>query len=467
MIELWNHQKLAIERAREALFLALLFEPGLGKSRTTIEILRERYNRAKRIGRTVIFAPLSVCQGWKEEFGKFSKIPPDMIQVLTGDGKSRIKRLEQFPTGIVVTNYEAVTIAKFYEALVKWSPEMVIFDEIQRLKDATTVRSKKLIPLADKAQFRMGLTGTFILQSEMDIFGQMRALDRGANFGTNFYTFRKMHFFDRNVGMPKARYFPDWRVKESSRQYFANVIQKFCVQAKKSECLDLPPLQEIRIPIEMTPQQEALYAQMKRQLVVELDGKLTAAEFAMTKTLRLQQILCGFVVDDQSKEVAWVDDAPRIKALKDLLESLQGQKVIVWTNFTPTYSKIGKVCEELKLLHAFLTGEQNAKEKQESIDNFQKGNTQVLISNPAAGGVGINLQAAGYSIYFSRSWSLEHYLQSQARNYRAGSEIHEKVIHYHFIVNNTLDSEIMDALSRKEQIGKVLLDWAKKQEREV
>jgi Superfamily II DNA/RNA helicases, SNF2 family len=466
MRELWEHQRKAVEFANARDWAGYFMEAGTGKSGAAITALRYRYNTAKRIQRTLIIAPLSVCPQWKEEFALFSKIPMEQILVLTGDGKKRLKQLETSNAPIVITNYEFVRIAAFYEAVKKWAPEILVLDEIHRTKDATSDRTKKLIPIADQAGFKLGLTGTPVLNGEADLFGQIRLLDGGKHFGTSYYTFRKIYMYDKNAGMPKARYFPDWRVKETAKAYFAEVLGKNCFQVKKSECLDLPPLHEIVIPIAMTPKQEELYTQMKRHLVVELEGNTSVAEFAMTKALRLQQILCGFVQDSDTHEVSWVDGDSRIQALGDLLESFGGEKVIVWTVFQPTYDRIVKLCSKMGLEYALLTGEQSTTQKQDAIESFQKGIAQVLISNPAAGGVGINLQAAKYSIYFARSWSLEHLLQSQARNYRAGSEIHDKVTHYHLVAKNTLDEDILNALLTKQQIGEVLLNWAKQHDKE-
>ncbi len=101
-----------------------------------------------------------------------------------------------------------------------------------------------------------------------------------------------------------------------------------------------------------------------------------------------------------------------MKALAELLESIDGQKTIIWTNFRATYQAIAKVCEAQGLSYAFLTGEQSANQKQQSIEDFCRGATQVLIANPAAGGTGVNLQESAFSIYYTKGYSLEQYLQS-------------------------------------------------------
>lgn len=460
MTELWAHQVAAIERAKHRSSFAFFFDIGTGKTLAAIETIRYIYNLNQRIKRTLIFSPLSVCAQWKQEFLKFSKIPPDQIQVLTMEGKKRVKLLESTGGPIICTNYEATTIPDFYDALLRWKPEILIYDELHWCKDSTTQRSKKLLPFSEGSEYRYGLTGTPILQSPMDLFGQYRLLDLGQEFGTSYFRFRKLYCMDRNAGMPKHRYFPKWEVKPEAIPVFAKILAETSAQANKSECLDLPPLLKIEVPIEMSPEQTKLYDTMKRDFIVEFKGEIATAEFAMTKSLRLQQILCGFVSSgEEDSSPRWVEDNTRLRALEELLESLSGKKVIIWTVFQPTYKVIGKLCEKLGRSYAFLTGEQSPKQKQESIDTFTKGDVETIISNPAAGGTGINLTEASYSIYFARTYSLAHYLQSEGRNYRGGSL--EKVTHYHLVTKDSLDEAVLDALQNKKNVGDTIIAYAK------
>lgn len=465
-MELWAHQKSAVELAKERSHLALLFETGTGKSATIINILRNDYNSRKKVCNTVIFTPLSVCPQFKQEFARFSKISPDDILVLTGPGAKRVKQLEaRMATKkpcIVITNYESVQIKAFYEALGKFAPEIVVLDESQRCKDASGVRSKKLFPLCLQARRRFIMSGTPILNSMLDIFGQFKLMDPTI-FGPNFFLFRTKYFYDKNARLPSHIHFPDWQPRPEAAKKIGQLVSQASVHAKKSECLDLPPLLKIKIPVELSPSQRAAYESMAKEFVAEIDGVQTVAEFAMTKTLRMQQILAGFVQPSSDEDPAWVDDLPRMQALRDLLESIGGKKTIIWTTFRPTYKEIAKVCDSLKLKYVLLTGEQSANEKQQAIEDFCRGNAQVIISNPAAGGVGVNLTEAGYAIYYSRGYSLEHFLQSEARNFRGGSDIHEKIVHYHIVAPGTLDEVIAEALESKQNVADSVLNWAKKQ----
>jgi SNF2 family DNA or RNA helicase len=463
--DLWEHQRKAVLAARENHSLGLLMEVGVGKTATMIYILREDFTAHKRIRNTLIFAPLSVCPQWKKEFAKFSKIPEKDILVLTGSGKKRTEalsaRIQSGRPCIVVSNYEAVGIPAFYNALLKWSPEIVICDEAHRLKDASSKRAKAVYPLCNAAERRFILTGTPILNDLSDIYGQFKALDPRI-FNQSFFAFRNQYFYNKNAGAPSHVTWPDWVPRPGAQEQLAAVIRRHAIQAKKSECLDLPPLLRVPVPVELSPAQSRAYESMKKHFIAELGDKVSIAEFAMTKTLRMQQILAGFIQPEDGSAPALVKENPRIDALEELLETIgPNEKVVIWTVFKVTYQMIAQVCERLGRQYHFLTGEQSATQKQESIETFCRGSGQILIANPRAGGAGINLTESRYAIYYTRGYGLEDYLQSEARNYRGGSDIHDKVVHYHIQATGTLDEVIANALLNKQNVADSVLEWAR------
>lgn len=462
-MELWAHQKRAIEVARTKEHLALFYEIGTGKTATMINILREEYSRRRIVAPTLILCPLTICAQWKTEFAKFSRIPQEKILVLTGAGKKRTESMNhQLTLGrdfVVITNYEAMQIKDFYATLLKWSPEILVLDESHLIKDSTSVRAKKIYPLAHAAHRRFIMTGTPVLNSLLDLFGQYKAMDPDI-FGGNFFTFRQKFFYDKNAYMPKHVHFPNWQARPEASSKIGAIIANSSLVAKRADCLDLPELQRIIVPTEMAGKQAKAYAQMERDFVAEVGNQVIAAEFAMTKTLRLQQILSGFLSEDSEAEAAWLDSVPKLDIIHDLLVSIGGQKTIIWTVFRPTYDKLAKVCEKAGYKVAFLTGDQSTTEKQASIEAFRHGDVNALIANPSAGGVGVNLFEAPVAIYYAKGYSLAHYEQSEGRNYRAGSEMHEKVIHYHLVTPGTIDEVISEALIHKRQVGQEVLKWA-------
>ncbi len=482
LVKPWEHQVKIIERSFVEPHLALLWEPGTGKSGGTINILRGRYASYKRMMKTLILCPQVVIPNWKNEFKLHSRIDQKEILALTGVGKRREQNLKEFlyskedmqytKNKIVIVNYEALQNEEIMGVLSSWRPEIMVCDESHKLKDHSGKRAKLVYYLSQFALHRYILTGTPILNTLMDIFMQYKILDDGDTFGKNFWVFRDRYFEDANSRWKGGQnYFPKWRPREAMFPELQQRIYRRGMRAVKSECLDLPPLIKTSRSVEMSPEQTRMYKQMKDDYITYVDTLTNSGEkpavianLAMTKALRLQQIVSGFAKDadgthHQLKEV------PRLKALAELLDEIvleNGKKVIVWSVFKENYKMIKAVCEKMKLPFAELHGDITAKQKQEHIEEFRNGKAMVMIANQAAGGVGINLIEASYSIYYSKGFRLEDDLQSEARNYRGGSEQHDKITRIDLVCPGTIDELIDEALRMKLNIAEKILDWKEK-----
>ena len=461
LIPLWKHQRDTAAKAAGRAGYALLFEQGTGKTATAITVLRHKCYAAKRLLRTVVFCPPVVRRSWEREFLAHSTIKKEMIHVLAGPGKDRVaefKRLSEKP-GIFITNYESLGMMDLFRLLKEWRPEVLIFDESQRVKDIKAKRTKLAIELSDIATNKLILTGTPILNSAMDIWSQFRILDGGATFDKNFYAFRARYFIDRNAGMPAHKRFSDWVPIPGLEDIFHEKIYAKATRVLKKDCLDLPPLVKQRVEVELAHDQRRMYDDMEEDFIAYLGSKACVASIALTKGLRLQQMVSGFWVDELENKPHDFKTNPRVKALSELLEEIAPEhKIIVWASFRHNYDAIAKLCDALGLSYVGLYGGMTDNARQNSIDNFQTDPTvRIMIANPAAGGVGVTLTAASYMIYYSRSFHLEHDLQSEARCHRGGSEIHEKITRIDIVAPGTIDQKVLEALERKENLASGIL----------
>jgi len=466
-LKLWDHQKQIIERAVPMEQYAIFAEMGTGKTCTAIQILRLWCTAQKRVLRTLVLAPPVMRNAWKREFTAFSKLG-EQVHVLAGAGKERVasfKKLAFCPQGniplegIFVTNYESLAMPELFRLLKSWRPEVLILDESQRVKDFKAKRTKLAIEISDLARYKLILTGTPILNSAMDIWSQFRILDGGDTFDLNFYAFRAKYFYDKNAGMPSQKHFPDWKPRPGIDAEFNRMIYRKATRVLKSECLDLPPLVRQRIEVELSPEQARMYKDMRDDFVAYLGDKACVATIALTKGLRLQQIISGFWIDEDEERAHAFSKNPRLEALKELLGSIASTaKVIVWASFRHNYVDLARVATELGLPSVSLFGGMTDKARQDGIDSFQTDDkVRVMIANPAAGGVGVTLTAASYMIYYSRSFSLEHDLQSEARCHRGGSEVHDKITRIDIVAPETIDEVILGALERKENLATSIL----------
>lgn len=472
--DLWKHQRAAIERADSANEFGLFFDVGTGKTRTMIEILRRKYTRRGGVSKTIIFAPLIVLRNWKGEFEKYSKISQDLIFILDGPQVKRVQtmdRIVKHEGAIVLTNYESLQMDLLMRKIEEWRPEYFIADESHRLKNPSSKRARKAVKIADKAEERYLLTGTPILNSPMDIFMQMRILDGGKTLGTNFFAFRSRYFIDMNEKWRTSHsYFPNWQPRTELFSELYYKVSAKSLRAVKADCLDLPPLVRETIEVEMTREQRKAYNEMKDDLITYIaqapEDKAVVASIALTKALRMQQIASGFATAADGSIVLFKDN-PKLDALMSLLEDYTpGSKVIVWAVFKENYRAIAERLEKAGIVFRQMTGDTPQAEREANLEAFRSDPAvRVLISNQKAGGVGINLIESNVSIYFSKNFSLEDDLQSEARNYRGGSERHAKVTRIDIVAKDSLDEMVTTALQKKLNMSEAILSLGSQESR--
>lgn len=486
----WEHQKRAIEKAAFLDSFGLFFDPGTGKTGTTINILRQKFNDSQSVLRTLIFCPPIVIKNWKDEWHKHSKIDYDKVILLTGSGTQRKKKLEALGwvgngTGarsrqgrIFITNYESLLMPELFETFKAWHPQVLIADESHKIKDGKAKRTKKALELASDEYAGKGearklvrpaprhryiLTGTPVLNSPMDVFSQFLFLDGGKAFGKNFFVFRAVYFRDLNAGMPKAKYFPNWQPIPERLADMSAKIAESAMSAKKSECMDLPPFVTKTLKVGMTPKQSKMYQEMKRDFLTFMenegrDPSPVAATLAITKALRLMQITSGFARDVEGKDHS-LGSTPKLEALEEILEDLAPHhKIIVWAVWKENYGQIKSLCERLGLRYVEVTGDTPSGSRFEMVEAFNNDPAvRVFIGHPGSGGIGINLVSSDISVFFSRTFSLEHSLQAEARNYRGGSERHPSVTRIDLVCDGTIDELVQAKLVDKIEIGHAVL----------
>lgn len=476
-IKPYKHQLEAIELASKLGSTALFWEMGTGKTGGMINILRYRYNVARRVQKTLILSPSVTLYNWKNEFKIHSNIHEDNILVLEKSGKARVKMLvdnllddgtKQFSRDkIIIVNYEALLNEELLKVILTWQPEILICDESHYIKNPSSKRSKAVFKISSKASYRHLLTGTPILNSPMDVFMQYKVLDNGEAFGKNFHVFKRTYFQDENAAWAgRPGYFPKLiPIPEKFPELHERMFKR-ATRIIKSECLDLPPLVKKVINVEISPEQSKAYQEMKRDFLtfvknLKQNNELTpiTAQLAVTKALRLQQILSGYVKTETGEEIEF-KKVPRLEITKELLQNLApSHKVILWCCFKKNYEQLERICKELNLEYAKLTGEQSTKEKQHEMERFNSEQAcRVIIANRRAGGIGINLVSASYSIVYSRNFSLADELQSEARNYRGGSQIHEQIVKIDLCTKGTIDETVLEALTNKQKLSDRIID---------
>lgn len=448
----WSHQARAIAESVNRKGYGLFFDMGTGKTATAINIYRMACAVEKRQLSALIISPLSVTSNWRREFATHAPEYAESVQVLGGTLVKRAKQLSDTSKRVVVCNYELCD-SKTWEVIAARRWDVLILDESHRIKSVKAKRTQKILALAEKVERRYILTGTPVTNSLQDLWSQFRVIAPHV-FDRNFYSWRLKYFIDRNANKKgRSNYFPDFVPANGAKEKLHSIISQHAMSAKKSEVLDLPPLVRQTLNVSLTPELATHYASMAEMFLTVVEGEAVTADIVLTQMLRLMQI-CSGILQSEEGNTKYVGSA-KLAALRELLEDIAPHhKVIIWTCFVPTYGDIGNVCDELGLPFCSITGGQSQTERQQSIDDFNNDpKVRVMIANPAAGGVGVNLQAASYMIYYSKNYNLEHDMQSEARAYRAGSEIHEKITRIDLVTEGTIEEQVTDALAGKLELA--------------
>ena len=436
--KLLSWQKKAVAQGGDREEFAIFSEPGTGKTIVAIKIIG--------LGDycTIIFAPPVTLFNWEREIRDNLGIP---VSVVHGTPGRRLRIVEEGLSHgrITVIGYPALRNKKILRVLEEQLPDrtFLICDEAHALKAPRTLQHKSLSRIARGTIKRLFLTGTPYLTSLENIFYLYRVLDNGKTFGGNVYGFRNRYLFDLNArrqGTPG--YFPNFAPKEGSAEEIGRVLARSSIRITLAECVDLPPLIEEKIQLVLEGKQRKLYDQMLRDFLIEFKNEVIATPNIIAQMAKLQQITSGFIYKDGKA----LDITPNAKLLA-LIEYVQriektGKSCIIWHTFRHERKFILNALIDLRIPYLSIYGGQDMQERQQNIDFFQAGEVSFIVSQRGAGGIGINLTRAAYSLVYSRPFGLGTDLQANARNYRKGSEQHDKVVRYGLMCLDTIDELI-------------------------
>jgi SNF2 family DNA or RNA helicase len=441
----YAHQRAGLEFLVHLGSGALLWEMGLGKTKTAIDYAEylEREAFESHVGSTkvLVITPNTVKRNWGAEIEKHAGHTAYIIP----DG-TLPKRAKAFGTArYTIVNAEALSYAVTAGALQAITWDLVIVDESTRFKTPSAQRTKALHKL--RATQRIILTGTPITGKPEDAWSQLEFVSPGL-FGS-FYSFRdrylQLDYFRKPVG-----------VKPGMAQDLVERVARRSYRILKRDVLDLPEKVYANRVVELSGEQAKAYKQMRDELRVEIENapKFTATNI-LTVLLRLTQITAGLVGTTDSGYL-WLPDSAKLAELDNLLlDELAGEQVVIFGQYQRELEELAKrYVGEIPGWHPIIYGPTPEKVRHELVDEFQRGARRLLFCQNRTGGIGINLTAAQVAVYYTRSWSLEEWLQSQDRLHRIGQRGTVSILS--LVAKDTIDEEIAKALAAKQNIADYL-----------
>lgn len=429
-----------------------------GKTKYTIDWAGIGYHNMD-VRRVLVVTPLSVMDVWKAEIELHSPVA-HRITLLTGSTAHKMGQVKAVTAdpfeGIdwLVVNYESVwrpyKSKRLDQVLAAWEPDLVVADECHKLKHPPSRQSRALARLGAVAKMRLGLTGTPVTKTPLDVYGQFKFIDPTV-FPESWQDFKDYYGIwggEHNVQLLGYRHLDRLVPK----------IRAHTFKVKIEDCFDLPPkLPDVILPVVLPRHARDVYEQMATEMIVEFESGATATSpIILTKALRLSQITSGFLPTEEGS-VEMIHEAKLDAAcalLADMAE--KDEKAVVFCRFKWDYHQLEARTRKLGLHPLSLTGETPQAERGGIIKRFHADPAaKVFIAQTAAGSLGIDLTAARFNVWYSMDYSFATYAQAMERI--GGPKQPRPTGNYYLVVPNSIDRVVLRTLKARDNLAKMIL----------
>lgn len=417
---------------------ALFLDCGLGKTITTLTAINELMYDSFEISKVLIIAPLRVAQStWKDEIEKWDHLNLLRYSIVVGDEKERLKALKQ-NSDIYIINRENVDWL-VTKSGIDFNFDMLVIDELSSFKSHTSKRFKSLLKIRPYFERVVGLTGTPSSNGLMDLWAEFRVLDLGERLGRYITHYRNEYFLpDKRNGVVIFSYKPQPNAEERIYRRLADMT----ISMKSTEYLKMPELILNELEINLDEEDQMKYKKFKKEMVMTIQEKEIDAINAASLSNKLIQLANGSIYDEDKK--FYEVHNKKLDKLEEIIESANGKPVLVAYWFKADKERIEKRFKVREIKTA------------DDIKQWNMGMINLALIHPASAGHGLNLQSGGFTlVWFSLTWSLELYQQTNARLYRQGQK--DTVVIHHLITKNTIDEDIMKSLKRKDKTQEALM----------
>jgi SNF2 family DNA or RNA helicase len=441
------HQDRAINECLDRDSLLVEYGTGTGKSRIYIELI-EAILAAGEVP-ALVLVPNSLMEQTFEEFVKWLGYDWCLKRIAVLNGgftiDERRHHLRFGKQAVFLLSHEAMSYPLIREALSSRKWAVVVLDEASRFRNYSN-RTKALTRLTARASSRYIFTGNLAPRSPADVWYVMNFLSPGL-FGTrNIQTFKTTYCL---MGGFENREVIGLRPDKAAE--FRDIMDAHRITCQLSDIRDLPE-RVLHVPrVTMPSKAREAYKELQETLRLEIERVDDVTFQSMVKTYatrlqRLQEITAGFARNIEGDVVGL--PCAKTTAMLDLLEDEPDRPTVLWAWWRPEIATITANLRKKKIPYV-LFGEPGA------VDTFMSGGVNVLVSQLAKGGYGLNLTRATRMIYHSLCWSLDVYLQSMDRNMRLTTTAdHLEVVH--LTTRDSVDEYVRNKLVNRADLSSQL-----------
>lgn len=399
--------------------------------------------RMGKIDKVLIVCPLSTMQtAWGRDI---SFNIPERTYILVHGSKDYRTRALATRADFYIINHDGVKIMENEIKKAKFS--LVIIDELTAFKNFMAERTKAMFRVAYTCKGVWGMTGEPTPNSPVEAYGQCKVVNPFNPFLPPYFTQYKNMVLDvinEYVSVPKE-----------GAQHTVNRIMQPAIRFTRQQCIDLPPCLKTIREIPLTPEQHKAYMEMKKELLVEHQNGIITAANAAVKLVKLLQIAAGVVKDTEGEEILY-PCANRLTELYDIYQSTPQHKLVIFSAYRAS----------VRMIHDFFARQENVrvgmiyggtdqKLRSQYISEFQGGQLNVLVIQPAAASHGITLTAANTVVWHSLVSSNETYNQANHRIIRIGQIRGQFIIH---LVGCAAEKHLLRLLDSKHEFSETVMN---------
>lgn len=429
----------------------------------------------------LVVCPTSMTHEWAAEASRFA--PQYNSYVLSGSKAAKTKLIAaaaEDPAALVIINWSGlrtVTKLQWYGSAKPLTAEeksdgplqsidflTVIADEVHRAKDPGSKQSMALKYVSRNSRWKWGLTGTPLANHPGDLWSPLNWLDPDEWSSKREYIERWVFQVETAHGMKPVNWLPHVRPE------IDRLISKYILRRTKAEVLpDLPEKTYQTRYVELAGKQKTHYNQMKKDMLVEVDGEVAVATEPLVQLGRLSQLASATPIIEGGEITGLDKPSVKVEALFEILAELGEDRSVVV--FAESRKLLELVAQELdkgspkhgvpKQSYIEINGTVPPELRSAGIATFQAGNARVALVTLGAGAEGITLTRADTAVFLQRSYSMVKNLQAEDRIHRIGQDSN-KVQIIDIVAKGTVDVAVAAAARRKEEL---LIDTLKDVER--
>lgn len=377
---LFPYQRVAVGWLSHTRKGILADEQGLGKTVMSLVAAREANPR-----KALIICSSAKRRDWLEHVQEW--VPGAQCQILEGEDEDRKLSIQDWQ-GYLVVNYRKVELHGARREFK--GVDLIIVDEAHKMRNRKTLLFKVLKRMARSIRDLYLLTASPTVNSAGDMWTLLHLCDP-VRFSSYWgFVFRFCEVTDDGYGLKVGT------TRDDEGDNLERLLSTYVLY--REGMLDLPEPQISVMPYYMDGLQDDLYREMDKEKEASWGGQTVDALNDISLITRLRQLALhpGLIFRDYN-------GPSKLDVLEDLIRGREG-KVVIFSHYaTLAHMTAIELCER-GIDSVYYTGELSEKDRQSHLDEFQKGDAQVISITHGTGGEGLNLIEADRAIFLETAW---------------------------------------------------------------